>query len=164
MLCVGVVWGLSDQLTPAPPPLTTRRFERPNNRHLVLFLIGSCCLGDGSFLPQHKIGSRVNPFILLGRITVLNEMYETAKLIAAIDERAEKEGHRRLMREEKKKIKGYEKRLDKLPDYVHGKPGDGGRLMPAQYLSSVGNLCMTVAKYTRTWWIVVGVCYGVRGG
>ena len=112
----------------------------------MLFLLGSCCLGDGSFLPQHKIGSRLNPFILLGRITVLNEMYVTGKLIAAIEARAEEEGDRDLTPDEEEDVARHEKRLDTLPLYVHGKPGDRGYQTPAQYLSSVGNLCMTVAK------------------
>lgn len=115
----------------------------------MLFLLGSCCLGDGSFLPQHKIGSRINPFILLGRITVLNEMYEEAKLIAAIDDKAKEEGERDLTAKEEEEIVDHERRLDELPVYVHGKPGERGRQTPAQYLSSVGNLCMTVAKYAR---------------
>ena len=136
----------SSQSPPLRPPRTTRRFYRPDESPLVLFLLGSCCLGDGSFVPQHKIGSRVNPLILLGRITVLNEMYKAAKLIAAFDQKAQEEGDRDLTPQEEEDVARHEKRLDDLPVYVHGKPGDRGCQTPAQYLSSVGNLCMTVAK------------------
>lgn len=123
-----------------------RLWYRPSSSHLVLFLLGSCCLDDDSFLPQYKIGARINPFIFLGRITVLNEMYEKGKLIAAIDERAAKDGWRRLSEDEEQEMQELEKDLDTLPLYVHGTPGDRGYQTPAQYLSSVGHLCMTVAK------------------
>ena len=86
-----------------------RLWYRPSSSHLVLFLLGSCCLDDDSFLPQYKIGARINPFIFLGRITVLNEMYEKGKLIAANDERAAKDGWRRLSEDEKQEMQELEK-------------------------------------------------------
>ena len=107
--------------------------------------MGSCCLGDSSFLPQDKIGSRINPFILLGRLTVLNEMYEQGKIIAAIEQQAESE-QRDQTEEETSTIARHQARIGTLPAFVRGKPGDQGRQTPFQYLASMAHLCMTLAK------------------
>ena len=105
---------INSSQSPPPPPRTTHRFYRPDESPLILFLFGSCCLGDGSFALQHKIGSRVNLLILLGRIPVLNEMYKKAKLIAAFDQKAQEEGDRDLTPQEEDDVARHEQRLDDL--------------------------------------------------
>lgn len=101
-------------------------------------MFASCCRGD-TFIHQGGIGRLVNPTILLGRLTVLNAMRKCHADIVAAREAAEDDA-------DTARIKALRDEIDALPDHVDCGPARGGLVKPFQWVHSVGDLCMVMAR------------------
>jgi hypothetical protein len=114
-----------------------------------MYMLAVCCTDKGGFLEQHKVGTHLNPLLLFGRLTVLQELSSVGRQLYPLE--SKQQSQEPLTSAEQDELNALKARWRDLPSVLDARVGatQSTLIFPFSLLQTAGNYAMEINKCVR---------------